>query len=40
MKGSILHDGESCYLCGRNGSGDPLDWHHVFGGANKKLSEK
>lgn len=40
MKGSILHDGESCYLCGRNGCGDPLDWHHVFGGPNKKLSEK
>lgn len=37
---SILHDGESCYLCGRNGCGDPLDWHHVFGGANKKIAER
>lgn len=40
MKGSIMHDGEACYLCGRNGCGDPLDWHHVFGGANRKLSEQ
>ena len=37
---SIMHDGESCYICGRNGCGDPLEWHHVFGGANRKLSEK
>lgn len=37
---SILHDGECCYLCGRNGCGDPLDWHHIFGGANRKFSEK
>lgn len=29
-----------CYLCGRNGSGDPLDKHHVFGGAYRKKSEK
>ena len=29
-----------CRLCGRNGNGDPLDKHHVFGGANRKLSEK
>lgn len=29
-----------CYLCGANGSMDPLDRHHIFGGANRKLSEK
>lgn len=29
-----------CALCGRNGNGDPLDKHHVFGGANRKLSTK
>lgn len=29
-----------CYLCGRNGQGDPLEKHHVFGGANRKKSEK
>lgn len=28
-----------CFLCGRNGSGDPLEKHHIFGGANRKLSE-
>lgn len=29
-----------CFLCGRNGNGDPLEKHHIFGGANRKLSEK
>lgn len=29
-----------CWLCGANGSCDPLDKHHIFGGANRKLSEK
>ena len=29
-----------CALCHRNGCGDPLDRHHVFGGANRRLSEK
>jgi len=29
-----------CWLCGKNGSRDPLDKHHVFGGANRKKSEK
>ena len=29
-----------CWLCGRNGSVDPLDRHHIFGGANRKKSEK
>lgn len=30
----------SCFLCGRNGACDPLDSHHIFGGANRKKSEK
>lgn len=30
----------SCWLCGRNGSADPLDRHHIFGGPNRKKSEK
>lgn len=30
----------ACWLCGRNGYGDPLDKHHIFGGPNRKLSEK
>lgn len=29
-----------CWLCGRNGTMDPLDRHHIFGGPNRKLSEK
>ena len=30
----------TCFLCGRNGCGDPLDRHHIFGGARRNLSEK
>lgn len=38
---SILQpDRDRCYLCGRNGAADPLDEHHVFGGPNRKLSER
>lgn len=29
-----------CFKCGRNGSADPLDKHHVFGGAYRAKSEK
>lgn len=29
-----------CWLCGRNGTADHLDRHHVFGGANRKKSER
>lgn len=29
-----------CWLCGRNGCADPLDKHHIFGGTNRKKSEK
>jgi len=29
-----------CFLCGRNGNGDKLDKHHLFGGANRAKSEK
>jgi len=29
-----------CFLCGRNGQCDPLDKHHIFGGSNRKKSEK
>lgn len=37
----LMHDEEwCCFLCGRNGTQDPLEWHHVFGAANRKLSEK
>lgn len=29
-----------CWLCGKNGAIDPLDKHHIFGGAYRKKSEK
>ena len=29
-----------CFLCGRNGSQDRLDRHHIFGSANRKKSER
>lgn len=29
-----------CWLCGKNGSDDPLDRHHIFGAANRDKSEK
>lgn len=29
-----------CWMCGRNGYGDPLDTHHLFGGPYRKKSEK
>ncbi len=31
---------KKCILCGRNGNGDPLERHHIFGGAFRKKSEK
>lgn len=30
----------NCFLCGRNGSADPLDEHHIFPGKNRDKSEK
>ena len=37
---SILQDDERfCYLCG-GGAFEPLDKHHVFGGARRSKSEK
>ncbi len=31
---------DKCFLCGRNGNGDRLDRHHIFGAANRSKSEK
>lgn len=31
---------KECWLCGANGSSDPLDRHHIFGGSFRKKSEK
>ena len=33
-------DERTCWLCGRNGNGDPLECHHIFGGALRQKSEK
>lgn len=33
-------DMKECFLCGRNGRGDRLERHHIFGGACRPLSEK
>ena len=33
-------DEKKCFICGRNGAEDPLDRHHIFGGAYRKKSEK
>lgn len=40
MAESIMQkDRTRCFLCGRNGWGDPLEEHHCFGGPNRALSE-
>lgn len=31
---------KKCFICGRNGHGDRLERHHIFGGARRPLSEK
>lgn len=36
----VIGDPDICWLCGANGRSDPLDRHHAFGGANRKLSEE
>lgn len=42
MKSIIQADREHCFICGRNAHAEyfGLDEHHVFFGANRKLSEK
>ena len=33
-------DERKCFLCGRNGAGDPLEEHHIFPGSLREKSEK
>lgn len=33
-------DKTQCFLCGRNGRDDPLDEHHIFGGALRDKSDR
>lgn len=41
MAKSIMQsDKTHCYLCGMNANLEPLDEHHIFGGANRKKSEQ
>ena len=41
MKSIIQTDRNTCYLCGRNSSFEPLDEHHVYGGLRiRDLSER
>lgn len=40
MKSIIQADKDQCYICGGYANGDPLDKHHVFGGAMRRKSEK
>lgn len=40
MQSILQDDAARCYICGGNACGDPLDKHHVFGGAMRSKSEK
>lgn len=33
-------DERRCFLCGRNGTGDPLEEHHIFPGPLRDKSEE
>lgn len=35
-----MENNKKCFICGRNGHGDRLERHHIFGGARRPLSEK
>jgi hypothetical protein len=35
-----VDDINECFLCGRNGNGDRLERHHIFGAFNRQKSEK
>lgn len=39
-KSIIQEDKTHCFICGMNRMLEPLDEHHVFGGANRAKSEK
>lgn len=40
MESIIQKDKTHCFICGMNRILEPLDCHHVFGGANRKKSEE
>lgn len=40
MKSILQEDIGVCFICEQNPCGDPLDKHHIFGGACRNKSEK
>lgn len=38
MKGK--KENAECWLCGRRGARDPLDLHHIYGGAYRRKSDR
>ena len=40
MGGELVEEYKQCFLCKRNGNGDRLERHHIFGGGRRQLSEK
>ena len=40
MKSILQKNTEKCFICKQNPNGDPLDKHHVFGGALRDKSER
>ena len=40
MKSILQEDTARCFVCEENPCGDPLDKHHIFGGALRKKSEQ
>ena len=40
MNSIIQKDKSRCYLCGKNSRFEPIDKHHIFGGANRNKSEE
>ena len=40
-KSIVQEDCGCCFLCGRNGNGDPLEMHHIYpGNPNRKHSDE
>lgn len=40
MESILQKDKTKCFICKQNPCGDPLDKHHVFGGALRSKSER
>lgn len=36
----VQRDESRCYLCGRNGNGDPLETHHIMFGPYRAKADK